>query len=249
VRDGAAVAALAAATAVWSAMADFTGRRLDGILAGERSADPQISRRSASFVEDGRRRTLVCVAACCVLCWVAAGPILASAGLPAGWVLSWRLGTLEPPSLARERESIQRDLPLAADLLAACSAAGLTVQAALIPIAGAVGGPLARRLESVSRRLALGADPVQEWVRLAGDTQLGALGRALLRAHHSGAPVADILSRLAVDRRRERRSRTQATARAVGVRVAAPLAVCFLPAFMLVGVVPTIIGGFRHLGL
>jgi hypothetical protein len=41
----------------------------------------------------------------------------------------------------------------------------------------------------------------------------------------------------------------QKRARTVGVRAAGPLGLCFLPAFMLVGIVPTVVGGFAHLVL
>jgi hypothetical protein len=44
--------------------------------------------------------------------------------------------------------------------------------------------------------------------------------------------------------RRRRRARADAIARGVGVRAAAPLGACFLPAFLLIGVVPTIVGAF-----
>jgi pilus assembly protein TadC len=145
--------------------------------------------------------------------------------------------------------AIARDLPLAVDLMAACSQAGLPIQAILPHVARAVGGPLQSRLDVVSARWELGASLVEEWERLANDPQLRGLGHAMMRAHRSGSPVAEALNRLAVDARRERRTRLQSTARSVGVKAAAPLAACFLPAFMAIGVVPTVVGGFTHLGL
>ena len=36
----------------------------------------------------------------------------------------------------------------------------------------------------------------------------------------------------------------QARARSLGVRTAAPLGLCFMPAFIVLGVVPTVIGTF-----
>ena len=98
-------------------------------------------------------------------------------------------------------------------------------------------------------RCASGSTPIEEWQRLSSDPPLRRLGAAMVRAHRSGAPVASTLDRLAADVRRDRRTHAQAAARSVGVKVAAPLAACFLPAFMLIGVVPTIVGGFTHLGL
>lgn len=238
----------AAAGAVWLVAADGGADRLQKVARAPDQGGKD-SPGASGLVEDARRRTAVCVLACGIVAWVLGDPVTVVLGLLSGFLLSWWLGRLESPSVAREREQMARDLPLTIDLLAACAEVGLPVQAALGPIAQAVGGPLAVRLDNVSARLALGASPLEEWTRLARDQQLAGLGRTMVRAHRSGAPVAQGLNRLAVDRRRERRTQAQVNARAVGVKVAAPLAACFLPAFMLIGVVPTVVGGFTHLGL
>lgn len=204
---------------------------------------------ASTFVEDGRRRGALCAVACSLAGWTWGGIVAAVVGLAAGVLLSAWLGHLEPPSVARDRAIVERDLPLVVDLLAACAEAGLPLQPTLAPIGLAVGGPVGARLRDVSARLDLGADPLREWSRLAEHEAFAGLGRAMMRAHRSGAPVTDVLGRLSADCRRTRRTQSQATARAVGVKVAAPLAACFLPAFMLIGVVPTIVGGLSHLGL
>lgn len=178
---------------------------------------------------------------------LASGPAGAVVGVLAGLAVSVWIGRLEPPSVVKAREEVDRDLPLAVELLAACSAVGRAPQECLPVVSRAVGGALGARLDEVTARLSLGADPVAEWGRLARDAQLVELGRTMLRSTESGAPLADGLARLAEDRRRERRTQTQLRARNVGVKAAGPLAACFLPAFMLIGVVPTIAGGFQHL--
>ncbi|MFD0891079.1 type II secretion system F family protein, partial [Streptosporangium algeriense] len=58
----------------------------------------------------------------------------------------------------------------------------------------------------------------------------------------SGAPVADILTRLADDARQEARSAASAAALRVGVQAVAPLGLCFLPAFVCLGIVPVVAG-------
>ena len=58
----------------------------------------------------------------------------------------------------------------------------------------------------------------------------------------SGASVADALHRLAEDLRVTQRAALEARARSVGVKAALPLGVCLLPAFILVGVVPLVVG-------
>jgi Flp pilus assembly protein TadB len=190
---------------------------------------------------------MVCVLAAVALGWLVGGTPLAVAGVVAGLALSWWTGRLETPSMTRAKAEIARDLPLAADLLAACATAGRPVDDALRVVSRAVGGALGDRLDAIVARLSLGADPLTEWRRTADDPQLATLGRTMARTIESGAPLVESLTRLAEDRRRERRTQTQLRARNVGVKAAGPLAACFLPAFMLIGVIPTIAGGFRNL--
>ena len=45
--------------------------------------------------------------------------------------------------------------------------------------------------------------------------------------------------------REQRRASARERARSVGVKTAAPLGLCFLPAFVLIGIVPTIISAFQ----
>lgn len=242
-----ATATLLAALAGWlvAGPAGSPLRRLRPLGSNSNGA----SRTRVPLVEDEYRRTLLCLAAGGVLGWTVIGALGAALGAAAGAGLSWWVGRLEPPRLARERERVERDLPLAIDLLAACAGVGLPVDAALRSVSAAIGGPLGVRFDAVTARLQLGGDPRTEWSRLRDDPQLAPLGRTLMRTVESGAPVVEGLTRLAVDRRREQRTRQQLRARSVGVRAAGPLAVCFLPAFLLVGVVPTVASAFSTLVL
>lgn len=207
------------------------------------------SSRSASIIEDPTHRAVLCASVFALVGWTATGPVAAVVAIPLGLFFAWWIGRLESPSAARARAEIARDLPLAADLLGACAFVGRPVDESLDVVARAVGGALAARLETVGARLALGADPVAEWRRLAVDPQLAPLARTLSRTLESGAPLVGGLSRLADDCRRELRTQSQLRARNVGVKAAGPLAACFLPAFMLIGVVPTIAGAFANLVL
>jgi pilus assembly protein TadC len=205
--------------------------------------------RATPLAERWWVRTLACVVGAGMVGSLVGGTVLLVLGAIAGAGVSWWVGTLEPAALAKERESIARDLPMAAELLAACALVGAPIDHALSVVADALGGPLAERLRSVVVRLELGADPAGEWRRLETDPELATLARTLVRAIESGAPPADGLSRLATDRRRDRRGVLLGRARAVGVKSAGPLAACFLPAFMLVGVVPIVVGVFSQLAL
>lgn len=66
--------------------------------------------------------------------------------------------------------------------------------------------------------------------------------RTLGRAADSGAPVVGAVSRLAAEARAQSRADGEQRARRVGVLVVAPLGLCFLPAFVLLGVVPVVAG-------
>jgi Flp pilus assembly protein TadB len=177
------------------------------------------------------------------------GPVGVLAGA-AGGVFAWRvLGHAESPSARRRREELERDLPTAVHLLGACLTAGAATGRALETVAAALPGAVADELLLVRHRLALGADPVTVWRGVAAHQQLGPLGRSLSRAHQSGASVRDAVENLAADLSAGSRARTDALARSVDVRAAAPLGVCFLPAFLLLGVVPMVAGVFSSMHL
>ncbi|MEX2289947.1 MAG: type II secretion system F family protein [Mycobacteriales bacterium] len=161
------------------------------------------------------------------------------------------LGRLEPRAVRAERERLVSDLPLLLDLLASCLAGGASLAGAADAVARAVPGPAGRRMAAVGAALAVGSPPADAWAALAsavpGDSlapgdPLGPASRALARAADGGAPVAQAVSRIAADARAEARSRGEQAARRVGVLAVAPLGLCFLPAFVLLGVVPVVAG-------
>lgn len=142
---------------------------------------------------------------------------------------------------ARERaEAVERDLPGACDLLAVCLTAGVPVGAALEAVGAAVAGPVGSELSAVAGLLRLGAGPRTAWQ--AAPPQLAPLGRVLVRAAESGSAVTAALRSLAQEGRSTARARTEAAVRRAGVWVLAPLGLCFLPAFLCLGVVPLVLG-------
>jgi Flp pilus assembly protein TadB len=167
-------------------------------------------------------------------------------GAVAVGVRRW-VAAAEPSSERRRRAELERQLPLAVDLLVACVASGQPPTTALGAIADALPGPLGDQVRSSTARLALGADPEAVWRDLAADPALAPLGQTLARSARTGASISGALSRCADDLRRQRRARAETVARSVGVRAAAPLGACFLPAFLLIGVVPTVVGAFGAL--
>ena len=165
--------------------------------------------------------------------------LLAGATLAVGFPIL--VGRLEPASERRRREELQRQASAAADLLGACLASGASLPVSAHAVARALGTPLQEPLDALVRALHLGEDPVRAWRELARVPGLGALGRAAARSQASGAPLAQLLPGIADDLRREDRARAETAARAAGVRAVAPLAACFLPAFLLLGVVPIVV--------
>lgn len=133
-----------------------------------------------------------------------------------------------------------RALPGACDLLAVCLAAGVPVGAALAAVGAAVPPPLTAHLVRVAALYRLGAEPRRAWSDVPAP--LAALGRVMVRAGESGAAAAPALRALAVDGRAAARTAAEAAVRRAGVWVLAPLGLCFLPAFVSLGVVPIVLG-------
>lgn len=182
--------------------------------------------------------------------WVFFGGVAGSVAGATAAVLAWRvLGRAESPAARRRREELERDLPAAVHLLHACLEAGAATTVALETVAAALPGAVADELLLVRHRLALGVDPVVVWRDLGDRPELRPLGRAMARAHQSGAAVGVVVQRLAGELAARSRARTDALARTVEVRAAAPLGVCFLPAFLLLGVVPMVVAVFSAMDL
>ena len=135
-----------------------------------------------------------------------------------------------------------RQLPLAADLLAACIAAGAGPVVAAQAVGEALGGPVGERLARGAAEVRLGGEPVEAWRKLASIPGAGALARLLERAGESGVPAAVPVARLAAEARAEWGRTATARARRAAVLVTAPVGLCFLPAFLAIGVLPVVIG-------
>jgi Flp pilus assembly protein TadB len=174
------------------------------------------------------------------------GVVLGLVAVPLAW--RW-FARLEPASARRRREELEADVPLLVDLLVACLRAGQAPGSALAAVAASLEpGALRTEIRTVVAHLRLGGDPLSTWrAALGSHPQLGAVGRTVARALDGGASVADAMADLGQDLRRARRADVQARARAVGARAAAPLGLCLLPAFVLVGIVPVVAGSLGAL--
>jgi pilus assembly protein TadC len=159
-------------------------------------------------------------------------------GVLAAAVLDVVFRRLEPRSRVLDRAEASADLPFAVDLLGAALAGGATLDGGIRCVAAAVGGPLGRRLAQVAAALALDADPRDVWRPVADLPTAQPVVRAALRSGRSGAALAGALSRAAKDARRSAAAADDVAARRAGVLAVLPVGLCFLPAFVLLGVVP-----------
>jgi pilus assembly protein TadC len=89
--------------------------------------------------------------------------------------------------------------------------------------------------------LQLGGTPAEAWAQLAQVEGAARLVRAAVRSAEHGSALAGALGRLADDLRADRAVAIEAAARRAGVLIVLPLGLCFLPAFILAGLVPVIV--------
>lgn len=133
-------------------------------------------------------------------------------------------------------------LPDALDFLAVALEAGAPLSTAVAAVAEVSPQPTAGFLHGLARATQLGADAAESWSALGGHPVWGRAAAEVARSARSGTTLVDALRVHATEARQEYRDRTIKAARTVGVKSVLPLMVCFLPAFVLVGVVPIIVG-------
>lgn len=188
-------------------------------------------------------------------------------GGPAGVVGGLLVALLGPRGLAglegradrADREQVAAELPAALDLLAACLLGGAPLPGAVRAVSSALPGPTGARLGAVAAALTVGSPPEQAWIALLDPTDrarpgsgpvadrpggelTGAVVRVMVRADVGGAPVAAQVARLADEARGVTLAHRRRAAARAGVLAVGPLGLCFLPAFVLIGIVPVVAG-------
>ncbi|MEU1402753.1 type II secretion system F family protein [Streptomyces sp. NPDC005728] len=203
------------------------------------------TRSRPSFVGAGAVRRWGPVAGAACGAWALVGGVAGAVvglGLAAGLWRWRRRQTQAGPAEEIDTGLAARQLPLAADLLAACIAAGAGPVIAARAVGEALGGPVGDALARGAAEARLGGEPADAWRRLAALPGAGALARLLERADESGLPAAGPVARLASDARAEWARNATTRARRAAVLVSAPVGLCFLPAFIAIGVLPVVIG-------
>lgn len=138
--------------------------------------------------------------------------------------------------------------PLAAastfDVLAACLSSGMAVSAAASAASVSAPVSLGRLLTRAADLLALGADASTAWSDPGPpiDGHARALMRLARRSAESGTALARGVAELAAESRSDAADAARSAAERAGVLIAAPLGVCYLPAFLCLGVVPVVAG-------
>lgn len=171
------------------------------------------------------------------------GPVGTVAALAVGYFVHRRsrVAAAAPQRAAAARRALE--LPIAVEVLASCLTIGATQEQALDAVAQGLGGSLADDFSRAAGALRVGADVAEAW-SLIPAADLRALASVLSRGHVSGAPVAPQLWMLADQHRQVARLVAMDAARTLGVRSTGPLGLCFLPAFVLVAIVPLVLSLF-----
>ena len=162
--------------------------------------------------------------------------------LPVVWVAPWIVAILlicVPLTIVRSARRrrvamIEQDLPLAMELMATLSEAGLSFDSALLRILKTrlAGRPLAQELQIYQADLLAGRPRVESLRRLSGRIKIGSISilvSALVQAEQMGMGISRVLRSQADDIRSRRRERAIAFANALPVKRLFPLVICFLP--------------------
>ncbi|MCT1434726.1 type II secretion system F family protein [Dietzia maris] len=204
---------------------------------------------------------LLLAAALCVAPWrpraadrVAALPAGAEGSTPLARDSDRPGGRLASKVAARALAAITRRGPTRADtgalaqlvdLLAVALQSGLPVPDALAAVADAVdhSDPAsARPLRAAAARMRLGAAPAEAWREVPDAARLAPIAPVLARATDGGGSVLAALGHAADRLRSEADADATARAERAAVMVAGPLGLCFLPAFVCLGVLPVVVG-------
>lgn len=198
-----------------------------------------------------RRRVLMSAGVSVAACWMindqggpwqwvglAAAPVVGIAG----FVL---LGKLEPSAVAAERRRMILELPQAYELLGVCLGAGLPLTSATSHVVGVMDGPVGQQLGRVLTAINLGLGEGEAWRSLRDHPQLARVAVDLARSADTGTMMIETLRHHAEQARRQREAELEARAKTVGVSSVLPLMVCFLPAFFLIGIVPTVVSSMQ----
>jgi Type II secretion system (T2SS), protein F len=167
----------------------------------------------------------------------AAGVVLGAVAGGAGVVVARRIAARSAP--AGEQDG---DIAGGWELLAVCLEAGLPVSIAVAAAAEPLRGSTGTHLRRVAGLLELGADPVEAWLAAEDVPVLATFARAAGRSAGTGAALAQVARAEGARLRAGLLDSAQARAQRAAVHITGPLGLCFLPAFLVLGIAPVVIG-------
>jgi len=160
--------------------------------------------------------------------------------LPDYWVLTLR---------EKRQDAIRSQAPDVIDQLTICVEAGLGFDAALSRVASTSDGPLAEELQRTMSDMSAGV-PRAQALRILGDRvqipEIRQLVTALVQAQRHGVPLAETLRIQSTEMRSKKRQHTEEKAAKLAVKMIFPIIFCFMPVFMIVSVLPTILNMIKH---
>jgi tight adherence protein C len=155
--------------------------------------------------------------------------------LPDYWVLSVR---------DDRQHRMQIDAADMIDQMTICVEAGLGLDAAIARVATTTDGPLADELRRTMNDIRAGVPRAQALRALADRTQIAEIRQlvtALLQSQKHGVPMAETLRIQSAQMRLKRSQRTEEKAAKLTVKMLFPIILCFLPVFMIVIMVPSVL--------
>ena len=150
----------------------------------------------------------------------------------------------EPATTRADRSADPLAVASALDVLGACLTSGMAVASAARATAPSAPTALADVLERAGQLLALGADADTAWSPPAGsrDDHVDTLCRLARRSAASGSALARAVGELADQSRQDAADAAKGAAERASVLIAGPLGLCYLPAFVCLGIVPVVMG-------
>jgi pilus assembly protein TadC len=227
-----AIAVLVLAAAVLVAGGRTGADRLHAVMVGGRGASPVAVRPVWRAVGVASTGALIGVVAQSAVAGVLSAAVAAGLGAAAR-----RIG-----DRPRVPDDAPADLAAAWAQLAVCLEVGLPVAAAVAAATEPLGGRVGTELRRVAGLLALGADPAAAWAGARSTAGLSAFARAAGRSAGTGAALAGAARAEGTRLRATLTDAAEARAQRAAVLITAPLGLCFLPGFLVLGIVPVVLG-------
>ena len=159
--------------------------------------------------------------------------------------------------ISRRQKNIRRAFPDALDLLVVCAEAGMALEAAIQKVASEISMSqpvLAEELSLVIAETRAGVDRNRALKNLADRTgveDIKGLVATLAQSMRFGTSIGETLRVYSEDFRDKRMQAAEEQAAKIGVKLIFPLALCFLPIFLLIVVGPVMLaltGVFNQIG-